>query len=559
MRHSARCLVFCAALGFAACQLGAQSQPPQPAPSSQPAPSDPLQFLGTYSAPSAVMATETSHTTSHPPSPSTRQRLAEIEGGFAVFPPWPADYTWPAGAIVRMCAETGEGNPQQADRARESAAQNLKSLSSLAEAGLKQGKVSQALAANQSLVRLHPRCGAVLWNLAVTEVYAHSAQAASSLQNPAVISPSPSAAEGMKGLLAMAQGNRAAAVDHLTKALGARSGGKEAALPQRERVWLAATQSRALGRAAKARAALEDLLGSPNASPGVWYALGVWALDEARAASRRLAETAPNSEWNQQLKAEAVRGKYPELAERLWPQSSAPSPGGPKQAGESGRNASAQLLSNERQLQAAEKSGESPAALYQQSLQARRLSELALIQAAQSREFRARLAALEALADEQENDEEGAIKAYQQGLQRDPESAILHAGLGQLYRHWLDLAGAEKELTLAWQLDPHDALVAYELGDVEQRLQHPRQAIQLLNAALQMEPGLLMARWSRARAYLQLKDPQKALADFAAAEPIDPSGGIDLQMARLYRTMGLAQKAAQAEHRAALKQRAAVH
>lgn len=558
MRQSTRCMVFWIGLGIATTQLGARPQASQPALPAQTEPSDPLQFLGTYSAPSAVMATETSHTTSHPPAPSTRQRLAEIEGGFEVLSPWPADYAWPGIAIQRMCAAANATLPQGGSSANSSGL-NLKSLSTLAETSLQQGNVSRALAANQSLVLISPQCGASLWNLAVAQVYAHSPQAAASLRNPAAAPPSAAASEGLKGMAAMVQSDRAAAQDHLTKALKAHGSAQTPALAPREKLWLAAVQSQAQGRTGQARAALEELLQGADASPGIWYALGILALNEARAASQRLAETAPDSQWNRRLKAEAVRGKFPELAERLWPQSSAPASSGAHPARQNAVAASAQLLANERELKAVEESGASPAALYQQSRLARQLSELALNQAAQSPEFRARLVAMRALANEQENDEEGAIRTYRQGLQRDPQSAILHAGLGQLYRHWLDLAGAEKELTLAWQLDPRDALVAYELGDVEQRLQHPQQAVQMLNAALALEPGLLMARWSRARAYLQLNEPQKALADFAAAEPIDPSGGIDLQMARLYHKMGQADQAAQAEHRAALKQRAAVH
>src|SRR5579862_510480 len=49
--------------------------------SQQPGATDALQFLGSYSAPSAIMATETGHTSARPPSPPANVRDRRIEGG----------------------------------------------------------------------------------------------------------------------------------------------------------------------------------------------------------------------------------------------------------------------------------------------------------------------------------------------------------------------------------------------------------------------------------------------------------------------------------------------
>jgi tetratricopeptide (TPR) repeat protein len=87
------------------------------------------------------------------------------------------------------------------------------------------------------------------------------------------------------------------------------------------------------------------------------------------------------------------------------------------------------------------------------------------------------------------------------------------------------------------------------LGDTEQRLGKTQPALELLNQALELDAGLLVARWSRAKAYLTLGDNERALADLEAAAPTDSSGELQWQLARLYRRLGRADLAAQAEKR----------
>jgi tetratricopeptide (TPR) repeat protein len=164
---------------------------------------------------------------------------------------------------------------------------------------------------------------------------------------------------------------------------------------------------------------------------------------------------------------------------------------------------------------------------------------------------------MKALAAEQEDDEPAAIREYSLGLVQDPECALLHAGLGHVYRRRMDLPAAERELEQAWQMDSSDPLVAFELGDTEQRLGKTQPALDLLNQALELDAGLLVARWSRAKVYLTLGDDERALADLEAAVPADSSGELQWQLARLYRKLGRADLAAQAEQRSE-EQRSAV-
>jgi tetratricopeptide (TPR) repeat protein len=156
---------------------------------------------------------------------------------------------------------------------------------------------------------------------------------------------------------------------------------------------------------------------------------------------------------------------------------------------------------------------------------------------------------MRALAAEQEDDEAAAMREYNIGLAQDPKSALLHAGLGHVYRQRMDLPSAERELAEAWRLDSSDPAVAFELGDTEQRLGKTQAALELLNQALELDASLLVARWSRAKAYLAMGDNERALADLEAAAPADSSGDLQWQLARLYRKLGRVDLAAQAEKR----------
>src|SRR5690348_16862743 len=87
--------------------------------SQQPGATDALQFLGSYSAPSAIMATETGHTSARPPSPPTNVRLRRIEGGVTLLPPWPEDFAWPVESLEAACRRTeapsARGDTSRAD------------------------------------------------------------------------------------------------------------------------------------------------------------------------------------------------------------------------------------------------------------------------------------------------------------------------------------------------------------------------------------------------------------------------------------------------------------
>lgn len=516
--------------------IAQSTSPPPSAPTQQPDSTSALEFLGSYTAPSAVLATETSHTSAHPPSPPASRRLHRIETGFDALAPWPWDFAWSTESIVVTCTMAGAG---------------LERDISIADGALRAQRFGEALAGYDKVALAQAGCPAVTWNRAVAAAYAHSPGALANLTAALPQAPSPALAEMMLGLAELSAGDTAGAESNLLRFTEAAAGaqpapgeasqvspplsgaGQPSAIPtERDFRWARAMLAQASREPVKARQELDRLSQMEPGCLTVWFALAGAALEEARAASRRLSEIAPKSEWDRRLQAEAVAARYPALAQSLWP--------GSLRAGQDkpGGAVSTSLDA---------KATESPESLYGQAHAALSLSQDAYSRVSQSPQFSAYLHALRALAAEQEGDEGAAIHEYQEGLAGNPASAVLHAGLGHLYWQRMDLRAAEPELERARTLDPGDPVVAFELGDVYQRLGRPQPGLAVLNEALRIDPEFLLARWSRAKVYLALGDSERALQDLEAAAPVDNSGDLQFQLARLYRKLGRADLAALAE------------
>jgi tetratricopeptide (TPR) repeat protein len=297
---------------------------------------------------------------------------------------------------------------------------------------------------------------------------------------------------------------------------------------------------------AELRSWLAGMLTTADHSAEDWFRIGTGALEAARADSRRLGEVAPSSAWNQRLEAEALAGRYPALSKSVWDgKGQAPAQPSAEPSKAAGRPA-IPLAEARSELERIDNLPESPENLYARARLLVGVSEEAFVHAATSPQLDARLYALQALAAEDENDEGGALKEYQSGLARYPDSALLHAGLGHLDRERNDLEPARTELERSWRLDPTDALVGFELGDVELRMGKPAEAIEMLNHALGLDPNLLVARWARGRAYLAAGgegSDQRALEDLTAAESCDRTGVLELQIAQVDSRLGRAAEA----------------
>jgi tetratricopeptide (TPR) repeat protein len=542
-----------------------------------------LEFLGSYSAPSAIEATETGHTSARPPAPPADRRLRSIEGGLNILPPWPADLSWTPESLEAACGQTSllpRSTPQASGIPASSRAADLASFRQeivAADAVLGHERFAEAVAAYDRIVNRQTRCPAGAWNRALAEAYARLPTALADLA--AAQPDAPSAATGylLLGLERLGGGDLEGARSDLQNAFQEKQAGvltrnpkhPGSEPPKRDILWGRAVLAWASTETVESRHWLSRLLTLEPQSAEVWFLLGGVALEEARATSRRLTELAPDNMWNRRLEGEAVEGRYPMLARRILPEGSKldaknsaaesatlkPAPGAAPTT-EAGmhpepetRIAASAATQPEGELQQLETLPDSPQVLYLRARAALHLSELAYDRASTSPRLSAQFHALRALAAEQENDEARAKREYEAGLDQNPGSAVLHAGLGHLYRQRQELDRALPELSQAYRLDPGDPVVAFELGDVYQRLGQQARAIPLLNQALQTDPGLLVARWSRAKAYLALGDDQGALAELEAAAPSDRSGELQSQLARLYRKLGRSDLAAQAQQR----------
>ncbi len=497
-----------------------------------------------------------------------------------MLPPWPADYAWTFEAAQAAClkvpnmsaphplrssdspasspvipSQAGIQHSQETSgpHGGSSRASDFQTQWLAAEQELREERFDRAAAAYDLVLRNRPQCAPAVWNRALAQAYGRSAGAVAGLAAALSAAPSPAAGQTLAAVTRVLVGDIPGAQSELAALSGQAqskaaprssfSPGREglrAAAPDTENVkardvlWAQAMVAWGAGKPHEARLSLARLAKLEPESAAVWFELGGVALEEARTCSRRLAEVAPNSDWNRRLQAEAVQLRYPGLARNLRG---------------SGSGAGKESAPAENSDQFSNASSESPHELYLRTHSALLASEEAYARAAVSPRFQAYFHAMRALAAEQEDDESAALREYSAGLQEDPQSALLHAGLGHVYRRRMDLPPAERELREAWKLDPSDALVAFELGDTEARLGKTQPALELLNQALELDAGLLIARWSRAKIYIASGDSERALADLEAAVPADSSGDLQWQLARLYRKLGRADLAAQAEKR----------
>jgi Tfp pilus assembly protein PilF len=308
---------------------------------------------------------------------------------------------------------------------------------------------------------------------------------------------------------------------------------------------------------AEARRQLVQTLSATNQSPDAWFRAATAALGAARADSRKLAEIAPSGDWNRRFQAEALAARYPLIARSLWSSAKPADPSRSERATPGVIPAAEQLspsaLSRWRdELADLNSAAESPETLYRRARLLVEISGAAYKLAAASPALDARLFALQALAAEEENDEGAALEEYRAGLAKYPQSGLLHAGLGHLYRERNQLEAARAELTAAGRQLPSDPLVAFDLGDVELRMGEPTLALEMLNHALDLDSSLLVARWSRGRAYTALggqDNDQRALEDLEAAVTCDSSGVLQWQLGQLYAKLGRNQEAREAEQK----------
>ncbi|MDY7016205.1 MAG: tetratricopeptide repeat protein, partial [Cyanobacteriota bacterium] len=110
-------------------------------------------------------------------------------------------------------------------------------------------------------------------------------------------------------------------------------------------------------------------------------------------------------------------------------------------------------------------------------------------------------------------DYSGAIRAFNEQLKHDPESASTYLSRGIVRSLMGDPQGAIADYTYSIRLDLNQAQAFYNRGNARQKLRDFQGAIADYNQALQMDANYAAAYYNRARTYGAVGQSQKAIAD----------------------------------------------
>ncbi|HTV56575.1 MAG TPA: tetratricopeptide repeat protein [Terriglobia bacterium] len=137
----------------------------------------------------------------------------------------------------------------------------------------------------------------------------------------------------------------------------------------------------------------------------------------------------------------------------------------------------------------------------------------------------------------------GAISAYRQALQIDPNLEGAHLQIAILILTHSQQPGAWTqalaELKDELRIDPTNAEAYYEIGEVYRKHNQLNQAVAALDRSLQFDPAAVPTRISLAKALRSMGKKREALASLEPAQktaPDDPD--IHFLLAQLYRELG---------------------
>ncbi len=172
-----------------------------------------------------------------------------------------------------------------------------------------------------------------------------------------------------------------------------------------------------------------------------------------------------------------------------------------------------------------------------------RLSNLVYLRLMKVAPHSARTYQLTAAAAAADGNWRGAISAYRQALQIDPNLEGAHLQIAILILTHSQQPGAWTqalaELRDELRIDPTSAEADYEIGEVYRKHNQLNQAVAALDRSLQFDPSAVPTRISLAKALRSLGKKQDALASLEPAQksaPDDPD--IHFLLAQLYRELG---------------------
>lgn len=116
-----------------------------------------------------------------------------------------------------------------------------------------------------------------------------------------------------------------------------------------------------------------------------------------------------------------------------------------------------------------------------------------------------------------------AVTQFQQVLKLNPDYALTHARLGDLYLETADLDAARRSCLRYVELAESDSLGYVCLGRVDMREQRPEDAVARLEEAIRRFPNDFQAHYQLGRAFAQLGRADEATSHFDTAERL-PQG-----------------------------------
>jgi tetratricopeptide (TPR) repeat protein len=172
-----------------------------------------------------------------------------------------------------------------------------------------------------------------------------------------------------------------------------------------------------------------------------------------------------------------------------------------------------------------------------------KLSNLVYLRLMKVAPHSARTCQLTASVEAADGNWRGAISAYRQALQIDPNLEGAHLQVAILILSHSQQPGAWQqalaELRDELRIDPTNAEADYEIGEVYRKHNRLNQAVAALDRSLQFDPAAVPTRISLAKALRSLGKKREALANLEPAQktaPNDPD--IHFLLAQLYRELG---------------------
>lgn len=121
----------------------------------------------------------------------------------------------------------------------------------------------------------------------------------------------------------------------------------------------------------------------------------------------------------------------------------------------------------------------------------------------------------------QHNHLDEALYAFREALQRDPDMADAHKGLGRTYARKGDLIKAEEELRLAASLSPRDADILVDLAHLLRQSGRKSDAVDVLQEAVRLRPSDATIRCQLAFLQAHRGNLVKAVEEYRAALAYD--------------------------------------